>query len=131
MTDNNAATPDASTDRVIADGTRASYGRLGWLGLAIAILFGLVYAYDLFEAISNVVGVSAQINEYNAARSKVDLAPVPTPWIVLIIDLLVAPVVYTVAFILGRRHSYFVRTLYFLVGLTVVAAVSLSLVALA
>ena len=130
MTDNNAAAPDAATERV-ADDPRASHGRLGWLGLAIAILFGLVYTYDLFEAISNVVGVSTQISEYNTARSKVDLAPVPTPWIVLIIDLLVVPVVYTGAFILGRRRSYFVRAVYFLVGLTVVAAVSLSLVALA
>ena len=130
MTDNNAAAPDAATERV-ADDPRASHGRLGWLGLAIAILFGLVYTYDLFEAISNVVGVSTQISEYNTARSKVDLAPVSTPWIVLIIDLLLAPVVYTVAFVLGRRRSPFVRTVYFLVGITVVAAVSLSLVALA
>ena len=131
MTDDNAPTSDAAIERVVADDSRASRVTLGWPSLALAILFGLFYAYDLFEAISNVVGVSTQINEYNIARSKVGLAAVPTPWVVLIIDLLVPPAVYTAAFLLGRRHSLFVKTVYFLVGLTVVSAVSLSLVALA
>ena len=39
-------------------------GRLGWLRLTLAIVFGLFYAYALFEAISNVVGVTSQINLY-------------------------------------------------------------------
>ncbi len=123
---------DEAIDDVIEDDAQASRrGRLGWLSLTVAILFGLFYAYDFFEAISNVVGVTAQINEYNAARGKVDLAPVPTPWALLIVDLLLAPVAYALAFFLGRRNSVFTKILIFSVGLTVVAALTLSVEALA
>lgn len=105
--------------------------RVGWLGLTIAILFGLFYAYDLFEAISNAVGVPAQINGYNAARATVQLDPVPIPWGWLVVDVLVAPVVYVLAFLLGRRRSVAIAALIFFIGLTVVSAVTLTAVALA
>jgi hypothetical protein len=105
--------------------------RLGWLGLAVAILFGLVYAYDLFEAISNVVGVTAQINLYNQARAVVKLAPVPIPWVWLVIDVLLPPVSYTLAFIIGHRKPVLLKVLVFVIGLTLVAATTLSVEALA
>ena len=105
--------------------------RLGWLGLTISIVFGLFYVYDLFAAISNLVLVTSQINIYNEARAVVKLAPVPIPWLWLAVDLLVAPVVFALAFLLGRRKSLPLRILLLFVGLTVVAAVSLTAEALA
>ncbi len=114
-----------------SDTAARSPSRLGWLGLTIAILFGLFYVYDLFEAISNVVGVTSQINLYNQARSVVKLAAVPIPWLWLVIDVLLAPVVYVLAFLVGRRRPLLVRALIFLVGLTVAAAMTLSVEALA
>lgn len=105
--------------------------RPGWLGLTVAILFGLFYAYDLFEAISNVVGVTSQINTYNQARAVVKLAPVPIPWVWLVIDVLLPPVVYSLACVIARRRSTLLRALVFLVGLTMVAAATLSVEALA
>ena len=132
MTDEEATGPDAAIDKVIRDDTaRSRRGGIGWLSLTIAILFGLFYAYDLFEGISNIVGVTAQINSYNEARSVVKLDPVPIPWVWLIIDLLLAPVVYVIAFLLGRRNSVFTKIVIFVVGLTVVAAVTLTVEALA
>jgi hypothetical protein len=105
--------------------------RRGWLGLTIAIVFGLFYVYDLFAAISNLVLVTSQINIYNEARAVVKLAPVPIPWVWLAVDLLVAPVVFALVFLLGRRRSLPLRILLLFVGLTVVAAVSLTAEALA
>jgi len=106
-------------------------GRFGWIGLAIGILFGLFYVYDLFEAISNVVGVTSQINLYNEARAVVKLDPVPVPWVWLIIDLLLAPVIYTLAFVLGRKRPLLLKIFLFVIGLTLVAATTLSVEALA
>ncbi|MET4705544.1 hypothetical protein [Frigoribacterium sp. UYMn621] len=105
--------------------------RIGWLGISIAILFGLFYVYDLFEAISNVVGVTSQINLYNEARAVVKLDPVPIPWGWLVIDVLLAPVVFALAFIMGRRKTVLLKVLLFAIGLTLVAATTLSVEALA
>jgi hypothetical protein len=120
-----ASTPEPATGRV-----RPAL-RLGWVGIGVAILFGLFYAYDLFEAISNVVGVVAQINATNGVRTAVGLAVVPIPWALLIVDLAIAPVVYVAAFLLARRRSPLVLALVLFVGLTAVAAMSTSLVSLA
>ncbi|MFM9920946.1 hypothetical protein [Lacisediminihabitans sp. H27-G8] len=116
-----APEPDATPGRA----------RIGWLGLTIAILFGLFYVYDLFEAISNVVGVTSQITLYNEARAVVKLDPVPIPWGWLVIDVLLAPVVFALAFIIGRRKTVLLKVLLFVIGLTLVAATTLSVEALA
>ncbi len=105
--------------------------RIGWLSLGVAILFALFFVYDLFEAISNVVGVTSQINLYNQARAVVKLDPVPIPWLWLVIDVLLAPVIYALAFFIGRRRSLLVKVFLFVIGLTLVAAATLSVEALA
>ncbi|MCU1556081.1 MAG: hypothetical protein JWN09_76 [Microbacteriaceae bacterium] len=129
MTDD--ATTDAAIERVIDDESRVSRsGPLGWLGLTIAILFGLFYAYDLFEAISNVAVLPGDITAENTVRAAVGLGAANIPWAILIADLLISPVVYVAAFLLGRRRSVFIKIVCFFVGLSVVAAVSLTLVAL-
>lgn len=116
---------------VTADAATSRSGRIGWLSLAIAILFGLFYVYDLFEAISNVVGVTSQITLYNEARAVVKLDPVPIPWGWLVIDVLLAPVVFALAFVIGRRKAVLLKVLLFVIGLTLVAATTLSVEALA
>lgn len=127
MTDDTSAT--TGTDTTVGRAERR--GRIGWRSIAIAIVFGLFYAYDLFAAISNVVGVISQINLYNEARAVVKLAPVPIPWFWLAVDLFVAPVAFVLAFVIGRRTSLPLKMLLFFVGLTMVAAVSLTAEALA
>ncbi|MET4781639.1 hypothetical protein [Glaciihabitans sp. UYNi722] len=137
MTDDRAMSPDdAATESAIVDdagiGRRGKLGRLSIvITIVIAIIFGLFYAYNLFWAISNVVGVTTQINSYNVNRVKFGLEAVSTPWVVLIADVLISPVVYALAFFLGRRQTIFVKIVYFFLGLAVVAAVLLTLIALA
>ena len=127
-----ADSPDSPVDSAVeADVATRRSGRIGWLSLAIAILFGLFYVYDLFEAISNVVGVTSQITLYNEARAVVKLDPVPIPWGWLVIDVLLAPVVFALAVSIGRRRAVLLRVLLFVVGLTLVAAATLSVEALA
>ena len=97
----------------------------------IAIAFGLFYAYDLFEAIANTFGVTAQIASYNDTAAAFGLDPIAVPWVVLIAGLLLPPVVYAAAYLLGRRWSALRQALIFLVGLAMVAALTLSLTAVA
>jgi hypothetical protein len=122
---------ESVADPAIVRDSPASGGRFGWLAITVAIFFGLFYVYDLFGAISNVVGVTSQITLYNDARAVVKLAPVPIPWFWLVVDLVAAPIAYSLAFVIGRRSTVPVKVLLFFVGLSLVAAVSLTAEALA
>ena len=99
--------------------------------LIVAIAFGLLYAYDLFEAIANAFGVVAQLGDYNELAAEVGLDETAVPWGILIANILLAPVLYAGAFLIGRRHSVPTAALVFLGGLAVVGALSLSLAAFA
>ena len=130
MTDTDPAETPLETERD-KNATVSRTGYLGWVSITIAIAFGLFYVYNLFEAISNVVGVTSQINLYNQARAVVKLAPVPIPWVWLVIDVLLAPIVFALAFVLGRRQPVLLKIMLFAIGLTLVAAMTLSVEALA
>ena len=130
MTDTDPAETPLETERD-KNATVSRTGYLGRVSITIAIAFGLFYVYNLFEAISNVVGVTSQINLYNQARAVVKLAPVPIPWVWLVIDVLLAPIVFALAFVLGRRQPVLLKIMLFAIGLTLVAAMTLSVEALA
>jgi hypothetical protein len=102
-----------------------------WQRIALALLFAVLYGYDLFEAVSDTVGVTAQIAAFNANALSVGLAPVAVPWVALIVSLLLPPAVYALTWWLGRRLSLMGRALVFLTGLATVAAATLSLGTLA
>ena len=102
-----------------------------WQRIAIAALFAVLFGYDLFEAVSDTVGVTAQIAAFNANALSVGLAPVAVPWIALIASLLLPPVAYALAFWLGRRLPLAGMALVFLAGLAAVAVATLSLGTLA
>jgi hypothetical protein len=105
--------------------------RYGIASTAIAVVFGLLFAYVLFSAISNVVGVTTQINDYNTARVNVDMARVPIPWVWLVIDLLLAPVFFGLALWAGRRRGLVERFVIFLLAFAAVSAAALTVIALA
>lgn len=128
MTDN-ATTPAkvegmSPIEAAIDDDTKTSArGGIGWLGLAVAILFGIVYAYFLWVAISNFVSVPG---EYRALGF--DPGAVPG---ILAIGIAVPPVVFAAAFLVARRQKILGKAVVFLVGLTVTAGLGLSVMALA
>lgn len=110
--------------------TATSAPRL-WQAVAVAALFAVLYGYDLFEAVSDTVGVTSQIAAFNANALSVGLAPVAVPWVALIASLVLPPVVYALAWWLGLRLPLLGRALVFLAGLATVAAATLSLSTLA
>lgn len=93
-----------------------------WLGIAIAVAFGLFYAWDLWEAVSNIVALPSLYDAIGIGSERV-------PWWLLVIGILIPPAVYVVAFALGRRRGIPGRALLLLVGLAVTAALSLSVIA--
>ena len=125
MTDSPEVSP---VDQAIAaDARAAKRGKLGWLSLTVAALFGLFYAYDLWEAIENAIELPKLYEQLEA----VGLGAGEVPWVLIWVGIAVAPLAYGGAFLLGRRHNVFGKALIFLVGLVLVAALSLSINALA
>lgn len=101
--------------------------KLPWFRLAVIIVFALVYAWDLFEGISNLFGVAAQITKYNENATLIGLNTTTIPWVVLIANLLLPLVVFGLAVLIARKRSAGILALVLFAGLGVVAAVSLSL----
>lgn len=124
-------TPAAKTTVAAETPKPASAKKASWLRLTVAILFALLYAYDLFEAIADTVGVAAQITKYNENATLIGINTVAIPWVVLVANLLLPIVVYGLALLVARRRNLGVLATVLLVGLAVVAALSLSLTVLA
>lgn len=104
--------------------------RITRVGVIVTALFGLLFAYDLFEAVANVVGVSGQVGAYNDFAAENGLAAASVPWAVLVADLALPPVAFVAAVLLGRRRPTGTRVLLLAAGLAVVASATLSLTAL-
>ena len=124
----NSADKNVVEKAVDTDAESAKHGRYGLVSAIVAIIFGLFFAYDLFEAISNFVLVIAGINHTNQISKDLGLSQSAViPWVVLIPDLLIAPVVYAIAFVVGRRRRLLARAAIFLIALAAAAALILSL----
>jgi hypothetical protein len=82
--------------------------RYGWPSIAVAVLFGLLNADVLWNAIGNLVNLPSALGSV-------------TPWWLLILDVALPVVAFAFAFILGRKRSFGARALFLLIGLAVVA----------
>jgi hypothetical protein len=100
------------------------------LHFAVNIFFGLFYAYDLFEGISNLVAVPAQLADYNQFLIENDITPLAVPWTILIANLLLPLVAFAAAWALGRGRRIRHQAILLLAGLAVVAAVTLTMTSL-
>ncbi len=111
-------------DDAIADDTAAArQGRYGVPSLIVAAVFALLFAYDLFEAVSTAIALPESY-----AASGFD--PAAIPWWIVVLYVLVPPVTFVLAVLAGRRQGVFVRALVFAAGLAVSAGLSLGLIAL-
>ena len=90
--------------------------RYGWPSLVVAVIFGLLFAYVLWTAIGNLVALPATFGSV-------------TPWWLLVLDFALPPVVYAVAFLLGRRRDLLLRTVFFFIGLTVISCATVASIA--
>ena len=110
--------------------TAATPQRRSWLSLAVTIVFGLFFAWDFFEAITNLFGVVELLDARNSFLNENDLAPIAVPWTILIANLLLPVAGFAVAWWMGRRRSLGAQALLFVTGLAVVAALTLTLTSL-
>ena len=91
-----------------------------WTLLTVALFLGLFYAYDVWEAIGNLVGLNLQAQSLDTQLSGFG-------WAVLIFAVLLPVLVYALAYWLGRNRAFGVQALTLLVGLCAVAALSLDI----
>ena len=123
MSDPSIADSDNPIGEIVADDAReAKRGRYGWLSLIVAALFGLFYAYDVWEAIGNLFGVPTEYSALGLADR--------TPWWLLWLGVAVPPIIFAAAVLFGRRYNVFGKALIFVVGLAVVAALTFAIFAL-
>ena len=111
--------PSTTADTV----SKPATGRPGWLSWSIAVLFGLFFAYDVFEAVGNLVGILGTANS-------IGVPVLPLGWVILIGGLLLPVAAFAIAFRTGRDRSLGEQAVRYLVALCVVAALSLSVLAM-
>ena len=89
-----------------------------WLAVTLAVLFGLFYAYDVWEAVGNIVGLSRNAQSLDTQLSGFG-------WTVLIGAIVMPVLLFVAAFWLGRSRAPLWQVLLYGVGLCGSAALSL------
>ncbi|PPF72116.1 hypothetical protein C5D04_13950 [Rathayibacter sp. AY1D2] len=96
----------------MTDSTRATLGGTGRrdrpgrrlaASVLVAVVFALFFAWDVWEAVGNLIGLRSA-----AALLGTDLNP--TGWAVLLVALCMPVLCFTVAVMLGRRRGVLART---------------------
>lgn len=93
--------------------------RLGWSTIAVLAVFALLYAWDVWEAVENLIVLPAEQANWG----------LPVPWSALIAGLAIPIAVFFIAVGLGRRRRLLERAGLLLAGLCLVAVLTLSLTA--
>jgi hypothetical protein len=83
--------------------------RYGGLSIALAVVFGILYAYILWSAIGNLIDLPKE------------LAGADVPWAVLVLDVALPAIAFAAAFWIGRKHPFGARFMLFLMGLVLLA----------
>lgn len=123
--------PGAGTDTgKAATAAAAKPARKRWFRATVLVLFGLLYAWDLFEAISNMFGKLDELAKRNEVRTLNGFPPIDVPWVYLLANLLLPVVVFGLAILVSRKRNVGILAIVLLAGLGVVAAVSLTLIAI-
>ncbi|KQM83166.1 hypothetical protein [Agromyces sp. Leaf222] len=114
------ASRDAATG-ASADDTAATRGRSlpTWLDVSLAVLFGLFYAYDVWEVVESIVQLLGLGLSFSGAG-----------WAVMIAALVAPLACFAAAFALGRRRGVLGRIALYFTGLAVSAVLFLSLTVL-
>jgi uncharacterized membrane protein len=107
-------TADATPHASAADPTEARAPRAAqplWLQVALAVLFGLFYAYDVWEVVESLVQILSLGLSFTAAG-----------WVIMVVAMLAPLVLFAVAFAIGRSRSVLIAVLAYVTGLAVSGA---------
>lgn len=113
------------------DARRAS-GPRRWQVVVLAALLALPYAYDVFEAVSNLVSVpqgARYANNDFYRENGLDGLVAEPPWAVLVLGVLLPVVAYVLALVVSRRRRLGVVALALVTGLAATAALNLTITA--
>lgn len=91
---------------------------LGWR-VGVAALFAVLYGWFLFTATSTLIALPALYAAQGFAEY--------TPWVTLVLGVVLPPVLYAAALLLGRGRALSTRVLVFAAGLAATAATSFAL----
>jgi len=91
-----------------------------WLDVTIAVVFGLFYAYDVWEVVESI-SVYAQAASFGIPVGAAE-------WVVLVIAAIAPLACFAAAFVLGRSRGLLARVALYFTGLCVSGALFLSLV---
>ena len=91
-----------------------------WQTLVVVIAFAALFAWDVIEAVGNLIALPQLYGFLGFATEQV-------PWWLLIADLLVAPVAFVVALVVARGRSTGRTALILLTALAVAAAWSITI----
>lgn len=122
-----AAHRSEATGRVVTKRERKPLQWKLWFRVTVIVLFGLLYAWDLFEAVGNFFGKLGELDRVNEVRTLNGFAPIDTPWAFLVANLVLPVVVFALALLVARKRNVGILTMVLLAGLGVVAAISLSI----
>lgn len=109
-------------DAIADDAAETKRGRYGWLSLIVAALLGLFYAYDVWEAIGNLINLPAYYDASGIGSAHV-------PWWLLWVGVIIPIVVFVLAFVVGRRRSVGSKAVIFIVGLALAAGLGIGVLA--
>jgi len=123
MTDDRLNSSKPNADIVADDSNEIKRGGYGWLSLVVAGLFALFFAYDVWEAVDNLISLP---RFYEASG----LDPAGLPWWLVWIGVIVPVAVFVAAFIIGRRRNVGEKAVIFFVGLAVSSGLGLGVIAL-
>ncbi|MBM7830149.1 hypothetical protein JOE59_000854 [Agromyces cerinus] len=84
-----------------------------WLAITIAVVFGVFYAYDVWEAVGNLVGLNITANELGVSVTG-------GGWALLVAGIAVPLLVFGTALWLGRRRAPLAQVVLFLAGYALV-----------
>jgi hypothetical protein len=102
------------------EGGRPATAPLTGPRVAVLVLFGLVYAYFLWQAIGYAILLPRAVGVVGDSLNG-------TGWVVIILNVLAAPLCYLAAMLVGARRSTGMLALLLAAGLCLLSALTLSL----
>jgi hypothetical protein len=98
--------------------------------IVVWLVFAVLFAYMTVQAVGNMSQISQKVDEFNAFLSTTsggDSLQSSTPWVWLVLDILIAPVAFVTALVITRRSTLAVTVAVFVVAFAAAGALWLDL----
>ena len=113
---------ERASDEPIESAETEPEHRFGIPDLVVALIIAFFFVAAIYTALGNLIGVPQAL-----AQASIEAA---TPWVPLVAAVVVPPVIFVAALLVGRRRTVFERALILVVALAVNGALALSLTTL-